>query len=158
MPCVTPPPFVVEATFTVSASQLHPKQFHARGRSAHYIDRAGGLHFSCFAHPIIVVLTLKTPGLYFYGQHNESVSFVDDAIHHRKDQAPLAKRGNHQFPGGIQHIGRKTIWFVYRNDWDCGHNDGSNGCPVSAYGLYLVNNQGVVHHYDPIIDNGGTQY
>jgi hypothetical protein len=157
MPCIAPPPLVVEATFTVNtASPLHPKHFHARGRSAHYIDRAGGLDFSCFAHPILVVLTLRTPGLYFPTDGSASLSFADDAAH--RDEQEMLPPKDHQFPGGVQHFGRKTIWFVYHNDWDCGIGDTVRRCPVSAYGLYLVNRRGVIYHVDPIIQNGGSKY
>jgi hypothetical protein len=157
MPCTAPPPIVVEATFTVNtASPLHPKHFHARGLSANYIDRAGNFDFTCFKHPIVVVLTIGTPGIYFYGQGNDSLSFADDAAN-KREQARLARK-DHQFPGGVQHVGRKTIWFVYRNDWDCGAGDGARRCPVSAYGFYVVNDHGVVSHVDPIIQNGGDIY
>jgi hypothetical protein len=112
--------------------------------------------FSCFAHPILVVLKVGTPGVYFHGKGNETLSFADNFADARKQM--VLPRKHHQFPGGVQNVGRQEIWFVYRNDWDCGVGDGADRCPTSAYGFYLENRQGVVFHVDPVIQNGGSKY
>jgi hypothetical protein len=156
MPCIAPPPPVVSAVVTVIPGTARPLRFHPTGASRHYIDSAGDLDFHCFQQPIVVVLQLRTPSQYFRGDGNDTVSFVDNADQAR-DQTALPPK-QHQFPVGIQHLGRRTIWFVYRNDWDCGTGDHQPHCKRSAYGFYLVNSRRVVQHFDPIIQNGGSEY
>ena len=156
MPCIAPPPPVVSAIVTVIPGTVRPLRFHATGLSRNYINLNGDLDFHCFHHPIVVVFQLRTPSEYFKGDGNDSLSFVDNADQAR-DQMVLPPK-QHQFPIGIQHFGRRTIWFVYRNDWDCGEGDNQPHCKHSAYGFYLVNSREVVAHYDPIIQNGGGIY
>ena len=156
MPCIAPPPPVVSAVVTVVPGTPRPLRFHPVGASRIYIDSAGDMDFHCFQHPIVVVFQLRGPGEYFKGDGNDTLSFVDNADQAR-DQKVLPPK-HHQFPIGVQHLGRRTIWFVYRNDYDCGAGDDQPRCKRSAYGFYLVNSRGVTHHFDPIIQNGGGHY
>jgi hypothetical protein len=127
------------------------------GAAGNYIQLDGDLDFHCFHHPIVVVFHLRTPAEYFKGDGNDSLSFVDnaDSLDSAHEQTVLPPK-HHQFPIGVQHLGRRTIWFVYNNDRDCGAGDGKPSCRRSAYGFYLVNARDVVHHVDPIIQNGGN--
>jgi hypothetical protein len=68
------------------------------------------------------------------------------------------KPRNHQFPGGVQHVGRQAIWFVYANETDCGVAGGQALCQRSAYKLNVVDARSKVHPADPIIKNGGSVY
>src|SRR5580704_18503184 len=132
MPCIAPPPPVVSAIVTVIPGTARPLRFHATGLSRNYINLNGDLDFHCFRHPIVVVFQLRTPSEYFKGDGNDSLSFVDNADQAR-DQMVLPPK-QHQYPIGIQYFGRRTIWFVYRNDWDCGAGDDQPHCKRSAYG------------------------
>lgn len=151
MPCIVPPPIAVEATVTVSRDGS--PRFHAHGASAGFISSDGDLHFNCFQHPIVVAFRIETPGLMFQGHGNESLSFADDAAKGRPTTLPPKQ---HQFPIGVQHLGRQRIWFVYNNDWDCGVGDNRPRCRTSAYGLNLVSARHRVQA-DPIIQNGGSK-
>jgi hypothetical protein len=161
MACIAPPPPVVTATVTVTPGTVRPLRFHPTRASRPYIDPYGDLDFHCFQHPIVVAFHLQSPNQHFNGDGNDSLSFVDNADRARDDQARdegVLPPKQHQFPIGIQHLGRRTIWFVYNNDWDCGAGDNQPRCKHSAYGFYLVNSRHVVRHFDPIIQNGGGKY
>jgi hypothetical protein len=145
-----PPPIAIEATVTVSRGA--PPRFHAHGASAAFINSKGDMHFECFHHPIVVAFRLESPDVQFQGDGNESVSFADNAT---RDKLMALPPKHHQFPIGVQHLGRQRIWFVYNNDWDCGQGDNQPRCRTSAYGLNLVSTRHQVTHADPLIGNGG---
>jgi hypothetical protein len=154
MVCIAPPPFVVSATVVARAKTGAPPRFFAHGASAHYIDRDGDMDFGCFKHPILVVFRLAGPSGAF-PDGNDPISFSDEGD---KAQLMVLKRRNHQFPGGIQHVGRREIWFVYANETDCGVEGGPPHCARSAYKVNVVSARGEVRAADPIINNGGSHY
>jgi hypothetical protein len=156
MPCIAPPPPVITASVTVVSGTSHPLRFRAVGASRNYIDRYGNMDFSCFQRPIVVVFNIRSRHVYFKGDGNDSLSFSDNAAD--KGEQMVLPRRHHQFPVGVQHIGRRIIWFVYRNDWDCGDTTGEPHCRRSAYGFYLVTGRDGAEHFDPIIQNGGSKY
>jgi hypothetical protein len=156
MPCIAPPPPVITASVTVIPGTPHPLRFYAVGASRNYIDRYGDMDFSCFQRPIVVAFSLRSRHVYFKGDGNDSLSFADNPGDEREQMVLPPK--HHQFPIGVQHIGRRIIWFVYRNDWDCGDGSGDPHCRRSAYGFYLVSARAGVQHVDPIIQNGGSKY
>jgi hypothetical protein len=157
MPCIAPPPPQIEATISVGAAPNFPLTFapNPSDGSANYIDPQGNLDFSCFKTAISVQFTIGTPGVRFYkGYGKDAISFLDDADHVGTKQPPAP--GHHQFHKGIVHSSLQTITFEYHNDWDCGAGDGVARCRRSAYGVYLGNAGGFLHHSDPIINNGGN--
>jgi len=102
-----------------------------------------------------VRLSIATPGVVFHrGGGKNGLSFADDAA---QPKAAVA-HGHHQFPGDLQHAGGgQTMSFTYRNAWDGGVGDGAKRCEKSAYGVYLGDEAGtLLHHHDPIIQNGGA--
>ncbi len=154
MVCIAPPPLVVSATVVASADPVTPPRFYAHGLSARYIDRDGDMDFGCFKHPILVVLRLASPQVAF-AEGSDALSFSDEG--HVRELTALKPR-NHQFPGGIQHMDRRTIWFVYANEKDCGVAGVPPHCEKSAYKLNIVDVRGRIHPADPIITNGGSIY
>lgn len=150
MACIAHPPAEVAAVIAAApTSTKRPLEVRATGRSARYIAGNGDMDFTCFHHPIRVRLRIRSSHVYFSWRH--PMSFAYDQ---RKEKQPVTPRVR-QFPGGIHHSGRRTIWFTYDNGWDCGVGDNVKRCPVSKYGLYLVDIDGRVRHFDPIIGNGG---
>jgi len=154
MVCIAPPPFVVSATVVASANPGQPPRFRAHGLSARYIAPSGNMDFHCFKHPILVVFRLASPKVAF-ADGNDALSFSDQGD---ARQVMVLRPRNHQFPGGIQHIDRRSIWFVYANEIDCGVAGVPPHCEKSAYKLNIVDVRGKVHPADPIINNGGSIY
>jgi hypothetical protein len=111
------------------------------------------MDFGCFKHPILVIFRLAGSQAAF-PDGNDPISFSDAG--EVRDVMVLRGR-NHQFPGGIQHVGRRLIWFVYANETDCGVAAGPPRCAKSAYKVNVVA-RGRVHSADPIIKNGGSLY
>ena len=149
MVCIAPPPLVVSAV-VAAATPDAPPRFYVHGRSGHYIARNGDMDFSCFKHPIVVVFRLASRKAAFQ-DGDDAVSYNDQGDIR---QLMVLRRRNHQFPGGIQHADRRTIWFVYANDKDCGVADGPALCKTSAYKLNFVDGHGEAQAADPIIQNG----
>ena len=99
-------------------------------------------------------LTIATPSVVFHrNAGGAALSFADDPAEAKQPVAP----GHHQFPDYVQQGSGQTISFMYRNAWDGGVGDGAKRCEKSAYGLYLGDPAGaLLHHHDPIIQNGGS--
>jgi len=157
MACIAPPPPQVAAIVRVGSAPDYPLTFQAADpASANYLKDAGGdWNFSCFKGAVKVGLTLATPGIVFYvGGGKDSLSFVYDST---QPKQPLKLGGNAQFPGGVKHVTAQSIWFNYRNAWDCGQGNNHPACLTSAYGVYLGDSSGgFLHADDPIIQNGGA--
>jgi hypothetical protein len=146
----------VAAIVSVGAAPNYPLTFRAADpASANYLkDAAGDWDFGCFKGAVKVSLTITTPGVVFYVSGSEdSLSFAFDSAQQKQPVTPA----NSQFPGGVKHVTAQSIWFNYRNAWDCGHGDNRPTCRTSAYGVYLGNSTGgFLHTADPIIQNGGS--
>jgi hypothetical protein len=149
-------PVEVAAIIDVGPGPEHATRFRAAdAESAKYLANDNGdWDFSALNGPVKVRLTIATPGVVFYrGDGMNGLSFADDPA---RPKAAVS-RGHHQFPGDVQHVSGQSMWFNYRNAWDGGVGDGAKRCEKSAYGVYLGDGEGaLLHHHDPIIQNGGT--
>jgi len=156
MASVATPPTEVAATIQVGPAPGYPVTFRAADpTSAKYLaNDAGDWNFSSLRGPIRVRLTIDTPGVLFHGGAGEAaISFADDPA---QPKLPVA-RGHHQFPDHVQPVGGQGLSFTYRNAWDNGVGDGARRRETSAYGLYFGDDAGaLLHHHDPIIQNGGA--
>jgi hypothetical protein len=150
MACVPhPPPQVAAIIVAAPASSDGKLRVRAPGRSAHYIDGAGNMDFSCFHHAIQVRLTLRSRYIFFVRRHALSFAYRDG-----DEKRPVTAEVR-QFPGGVRRIDARTVAFTYRNADDCGIRGGKASCPKSAYGLFLQDSSGRVRRVDPVIQNGG---
>jgi hypothetical protein len=152
----TPSRAEVAATIEVGPAPGYPVAFHAVDpTSANYLVNGNGdWDFSSLKGPVMVRLTIATPGVVFYRGGGESaLSFADDPARAKQRVAP----GHHQFPADVQHVGGQSLSFTYRNAWDDGVGDGVKRRETSAYGLYFGDAAGaLLLHHDPVISNGGT--
>lgn len=149
-------PVEVAATIDVGPGPEHATMFRAAdSASAKYLANGqGDWDFSSVKGPVKVRLTIATPGVVFYrGAGKNALSFADDPAQPKAAVAP----GHHQFPGDLRHVSGQSLWFIYRNAKDGGVGDGAERCETSAYGVYFGDGAGaLLHHHDPIIQNGGA--
>jgi hypothetical protein len=149
-------PHEVAAIIDVGPAPDHRTTFRAAdSASANYlVNDNGDWDFSGLKGPVRVRLTIATPGVVFHrGASKTALSFADDPAHPKQAVA----EGHHQFPGDVHHVSGQNISFLYRNASDGGLGDGARRCETSAYGIYFGDDAGaLLHHHDPIIQNGGS--
>lgn len=152
----TPAPAEVAATIQLGPAPGYPVRFRAADpASANYlVNENGDWDFSSLKGPVMVRLTIATPGVVFHrGGGEAALSFADDPAQPKQRVAP----GHHQFPDDVQHADGRSLSFTYRNAWDDGVGDGAKRRQTSAYGLYFGDGAGaLLLYHDPVIQNGGN--